>query len=430
MAGINRKSCFIIAGITLMLLPLAGVAILLLDQLNRDEPEILRGTRQFQTSIILQATQTVLYETDPIPPLFYENVSDGGSRTINCYPTLSPTTTYIFWNVDRSQSESQTLLPYIHAYNRDFFQAGESVEITVYRPDRSVYLQQSVTAPVPPLAEECEIDPRAVGVSWAFSPDDPAGEWQVEFAGENGREVTYTTQLEPHSEGWISQSCVDNTYTFFLDGFEPAEELHLLLVSIAEGSPISLAEVETVLRHHWQIQVDDLGQLRVQFGEDVDATQSTYLLVERVNGDIIGQRQPLLIEASLNRFHTCQDEHFEPAIPDAPTVIPEVPATLDLPACPDAPPARFAIGETVTVDFKDIGALKIRTAPDYQNAPALEQAYDGDQLLLLEGPVCDPAGDRWTWRVRLLRTGTEGWAAEGVTDDNWMCPLSDPDCGS
>src|SRR5688572_24282674 len=215
MVRIRRKNCLLIAGVILLLLLLVIAVAILPDLLDGETAQNSIGTRQFETGITLQSQPII---PQPAPLLFYENVSDGGSRTVNCYPSLPPTSTYTFWNVDR-QNPEESLQPYIHAYNRDFFSAGETVRVTVYRPDGSIHLRQMVTAPVQPLEEDCELDERAVGLSWAFLPDDLAGEWQVEFVGSGDREITYVTQLQTHPEAWISRYCTNSNYTLFLDGF-------------------------------------------------------------------------------------------------------------------------------------------------------------------------------------------------------------------
>jgi len=102
--------------------------------------------------------------------------------------------------------------------------------------------------------------------------------------------------------------------------------------------------------------------------------------------------------------------------------------TPPLPAvdCPGAPTTLFRVGDTVVVDFNEIGALRILKHPS--SMESLTQVYDGAQLRLLDGPICG------VWRGEKIlywyvnHDGLQGWVGEGDAKDRWLCPLSDPDC--
>lgn len=88
----------------------------------------------------------------------------------------------------------------------------------------------------------------------------------------------------------------------------------------------------------------------------------------------------------------------------------------------------FTAGDRAVVDFNDGGALRILT--NYQGGArqTLAQAYDNNELELLEGPIC--YDNSWYWRVRLTSRDVIGWVAENNTTDRWLCPYNDPECTS
>jgi hypothetical protein len=118
-----------------------------------------------------------------------------------------------------------------------------------------------------------------------------------------------------------------------------------------------------------------------------------------------------------------------------PTNIPatRVPPTSRPPTnnnCPNAPTTFFSVGDTVIVDFNSGGALRVMTIPHGGPDHTIVQAYDNDELVIIDGPVCGFNGDRWMWKVYFPRKGVEGWSPEGVHGDKWMCPVNNPECGS
>jgi predicted secreted protein len=118
-----------------------------------------------------------------------------------------------------------------------------------------------------------------------------------------------------------------------------------------------------------------------------------------------------------------------PAPLDAPTPIPTIDAVITGETeCPGAPPTTFKPGDTVVVDFNELGALRLLTWITGGATDTLLQAYDNERLLLLTGPVCGQwlGADTWYWYVESNRV--RGWAAEGTATDRWLCPANLPEC--
>jgi hypothetical protein len=161
--------------------------------------------------------------------------------------------------------------------------------------------------------------------------------------------------------------------------------------------------------------------------------------------DLIGQA---LI--SVNRSEGWDADHYVmQSEDDAISINYEIIRTNEMPSLPPQPPEEpslvpvagnceglqphFRVGDTVVVDFNQRGSLRILRSPGSDQT--LAQAYDNHRLKLLDGPVCARSrnsGDVWYWRVHFKTSAIEtwGWAAEGVPNDRWMCPLSQPECGS
>lgn len=98
--------------------------------------------------------------------------------------------------------------------------------------------------------------------------------------------------------------------------------------------------------------------------------------------------------------------------------------------CEGATPTIFQVGDIITVDFNELGALRIMTWIGDNGASTITQAYDGDQLALLAGPVCGAWEGQpiWYWYVETERQGTRGWAGEAPVNGRWMCPIAIPEC--
>lgn len=96
--------------------------------------------------------------------------------------------------------------------------------------------------------------------------------------------------------------------------------------------------------------------------------------------------------------------------------------------CPGVPPTRFVTGDTAVVDFNGIGALRLMTWVTGGALDTVAQAYDNQPLKILAGPVCGQWGGLPTlyWYVEMDRV--HGWAAEGTTEERWMCTTAEPEC--
>jgi|GEM_PF-2410669 len=109
-----------------------------------------------------------------------------------------------------------------------------------------------------------------------------------------------------------------------------------------------------------------------------------------------------------------------------------VDAGVSIEVCATAGTPAFEIGDTFQVDFTDPDASLLLTNREDGGGgddDVRAKMSDNDRGVILEGPVCGASGDRWRWRVRDFATGIEGWASQGVANDSWMCPLTNPECG-
>jgi hypothetical protein len=86
----------------------------------------------------------------------------------------------------------------------------------------------------------------------------------------------------------------------------------------------------------------------------------------------------------------------------------------------------FTAGDIAVVDFNSSGALRILTNYEGGARQTLAQAYDNNQLELLEGPICYSGS--WYWRARLTTRDVTGWVAENDETYRWLCPYDDPEC--
>lgn len=87
--------------------------------------------------------------------------------------------------------------------------------------------------------------------------------------------------------------------------------------------------------------------------------------------------------------------------------------------CPDAPPARLAVGQSARV--VDRGApVPLRAAPDMDRA-IVGLIQPGQAFVIVGGPEC--AGSQVWWQVDFQRL--VGWMFEAQNDVYWLEPLSD-----
>lgn len=115
--------------------------------------------------------------------------------------------------------------------------------------------------------------------------------------------------------------------------------------------------------------------------------------------------------------------------PIPPTATPTASFTPDL--CSGAPPVQFKIGDTAFVHFSEEMSLRVLTRPRTDPSMIVNtiiQAYDGEQLLIIGGPVCGEwNGDKlWYWNVSIR--GYTGWVGEATNQTRWLCPVDDKLC--
>ena len=102
-----------------------------------------------------------------------------------------------------------------------------------------------------------------------------------------------------------------------------------------------------------------------------------------------------------------------------------------MPASCGGKTTEFAVGDTAISDSNGLRILR-----KYQGGAAstLAQANQGDRLQILQGPVCASSyqyhEEVWYWYVSFTKRGGtyEGWIAEGISGNSFICPLSNPDC--
>jgi len=86
---------------------------------------------------------------------------------------------------------------------------------------------------------------------------------------------------------------------------------------------------------------------------------------------------------------------------------------------PGCPASRLRVGDLAYVSY-DGGRNAIRDTPS--TAPGdnvIGYADPGEQMVIIDGPVCDYS---WlVWKVR-LGDGMEGWTPEGNGDEYWLIP--------
>ncbi len=82
--------------------------------------------------------------------------------------------------------------------------------------------------------------------------------------------------------------------------------------------------------------------------------------------------------------------------------------------CPDAPPARLAVGD-VAVVISDPDPVRARATP--VDGEIIDLLYRGYALPVVGGPICEGAA-LW-WQVE-LRDGQSAWVAEGVGDEYFL----------
>ncbi|MFC1959499.1 hypothetical protein ACFLYO_02205 [Chloroflexota bacterium] len=87
---------------------------------------------------------------------------------------------------------------------------------------------------------------------------------------------------------------------------------------------------------------------------------------------------------------------------------------------------QFKPGDTAIVDFNANGALRVLRNYQGGASETLLQAYDNHVFDLLEGPIC--FNDRWYWNAFHHQSGINGWIAEGLGDDRFLCPQANPEC--
>ncbi|HML23627.1 MAG TPA: SH3 domain-containing protein [Aggregatilinea sp.] len=92
---------------------------------------------------------------------------------------------------------------------------------------------------------------------------------------------------------------------------------------------------------------------------------------------------------------------------------------------------RFSIGEEVIVSTKG-NALRILTDPTGGALETRAQAVSQDRLQILDGPICEYSTrydqDILYWYIYSYADKVQGWVADGIQIETWLCPLSNSRC--
>ncbi|MCL4876168.1 MAG: SH3 domain-containing protein [Anaerolineae bacterium] len=205
--------------------------------------------------------------------LSYGSGFGGGGCGIVPTEPVPPVITYVF---GRSQGATDHQFDFtgIPALAQHDFGAGKRVDVTIYHENGTVLLETSLIGALPDPEMQC-YPVGDVGLFFEFKPDSPAGEWILEFKGENGDIVTQTTILVPHSDPWKSVYCAGDEYQLILDGFQPGESVQIELIELEyisesgeQGGRFDSVH-ESKLVAQWEVNVDKQGQLVVEFADTV-----------------------------------------------------------------------------------------------------------------------------------------------------------------
>ncbi len=114
-----------------------------------------------------------------------------------------------------------------------------------------------------------------------------------------------------------------------------------------------------------------------------------------------------------------------PGVPPTPSAPPQVSG----PTC-GGKVARFSIGETVVVSLRGDDLRILRSYNDPLSGLAM--AVTDDRLRIEQGPACSYSPryqqDVIYWYVYSYTDNVYGWVADGITNEQWLCPLSNPAC--
>ncbi|MFW5749105.1 MAG: SH3 domain-containing protein, partial [Chloroflexota bacterium] len=80
----------------------------------------------------------------------------------------------------------------------------------------------------------------------------------------------------------------------------------------------------------------------------------------------------------------------------------------------EVPETLLAPGDMAVINMVTDESLFVRSEPSLSANPPVSQLYDGDQVLVLDGPV--QADNLTWWRIRMA-DGTEGWSAERLPEE-------------
>lgn len=187
--------------------------------------------------------------------------------------------------------------------------------------------------------------------------------------------------------------------SIILKGFYPNEDVRLIIYS---ESGIAVDFVA------WQgFQVDNTGSLIIDISDD-RLRSYQYVVIGKSSGDIYPRK--------IFDDGNCQDDTggFDQRILKDATSFNSNSAI----ACPDAPARRLSVGDKARVTFSNGLSVRLRQQPR-KSGEYIRSIPEGTLMDVIDGPEC--ADSFLWWKIRLT-DGTEGWVAEGESDNYFLEP--------
>ncbi len=259
----------------------------------------------------------------------------------------------------------------------EHFSPGENVQITIYRPNGTIYLEEESQALESGGSLGCKAG--TVIIPYIdFKVTEPAGEWLINMEGASGTTASYSVFLTPNIEPMIKAICDGPTRTLVLDGFQPGETLKIEFVS--QSSEYIYIEADPLIQladtlHSWSVKTDDLGQLWMTVDDGID-TDETIILVEDNSGYIWGDGLETKNQFDNISFRACEDQEVKPNAalavqPESQRIIARAPLNREM--------ARQYRSVWDTLQFRDMLSPGIQ---EYQ------LTIDSDEALLLSFTWC------------------------------------------
>lgn len=175
------------------------------------------------------------------------------------------------------------------------FQSPTDVTVTILRPDGTIYNEGEVPQ------SSCDSS-SGVGINMVFTPQDPTGAWTIVFEGEHGITDNVEVVVAARSLPWLEVS----NDVLFLDGFESNETVDIRLAELGTANLEDMRSggIDTEIVHSWQLEVDEKGQLQVEFDPQIVRTCLRFLIIEDSYGNTWGNNMWNPYDESTFAFHS------------------------------------------------------------------------------------------------------------------------------